>query len=172
MDAEDKYNSMLRMIEARLNPESNTVLIVDDEMGIRRFVARGIRKLDPNIVMYEASNGKEAIDTLAKIRKTHSKEPVMIVTDLNMPVMDGWEFIEHLRKEYEDAGQESGIPIIVLSSTSGEKGTLFKKSVHGDKSGYHPLVSIAKEVCTDPSRYDASGDTGLMAWLKQFTKYT
>ena len=99
MDAEDKYNSMLRMIEARLNPESNTVLIVDDEMGIRRFVARGIRKLDPNIVMYEASNGKEAIDTLAKIRKTHSKEPVMIVTDLNMPVMDGWEFIEHLRKD-------------------------------------------------------------------------
>ncbi len=62
----------------------------------------------------------------------------------------------------------SGIPIIVLSSTSGEKTVAFvmKKSVHGGKSGYAPLVSVAKEACVKSARYDAAGEKGLLAWLE------
>jgi len=52
-----------------------------------------------------------------------------------------------LKKEYESKGKEAGIPIIAASSTDGEKSSLLsKKSVHEGKSGYTPLVSVAKRI--------------------------
>jgi hypothetical protein len=58
---------------------------------------------------------------------------------------------------------------LVLSSTSGEKNSLLsKKSVHEGKSGYTPLVSIAKETCIDKSHYDTVGEKGFLAWLEFF----
>ena len=62
--------------------------------------------------------------------------------------MNGWDSIAEIKKKYEDAGKSFGIPIVVLLSTSGEKVSLFlKKSVHEGKSGYTPLVTVAKESC-------------------------
>jgi len=133
------------------------------------MVARNLKSFAPNIQIYEAANGKEGLQALAKIRRKHVREPLVIVLDLNMPVMNGWDFIAALKKEYEDAGKVAGIPIVVLSSTSGEKGALFmKKSVHSGKSGYTPIATVAKESCVDKSRYDGSEDKGLIAWLKHF----
>jgi CheY-like chemotaxis protein len=170
-EAEKGYSTFLKAVRNNLDPNSNTVLLIDDERGIRRKVARDVRTFDDNMVIVEASNGKEGLETLADIRKTHTKDPLFIVLDLNMPVMDGWTFLEHLKKEYQAEGKASGIPVLILSSTSGEKGILFtKKSVHNTEDGYTPLVTIAKEVCIDGSQYDASGEKGLMAWLKHFTK--
>lgn len=167
------YHSLLNSIEQRMDPNSNTVLIVDDERGIRKFVSRSIRKNDKSMVVVEASNGQEALDKLQEIREQYSRDPVFIVTDLNMPVMDGWEFIAQLKKDYERQGLPQGIPVIVLSSTSGEKGHLFfRKSVHGTKSGYSPLIAIAKEVCLEPSKYDAVGNRGLGAWIKHFLRHS
>jgi len=167
---QEAYHQLLDNIKQRMDPNSNTVLLVDDERAIRRRVARDIQKTDSTIVIHEASNGQEALEKLEEIRKTYSRDPLFIVLDLNMPVMTGWEVIEALRKEYESRGQTQGIPIVVLSSTTGEKGLLFKKSVHGGKAHYAPLVTVAKEACIAPKRYDARGEKGLMAWIKYFTR--
>lgn len=166
------YHELLENIKQRMDPNSNTVLLVDDEKSIRRRVARDLQGVDKTIVVYEAENGQEALDKLAEIRLQHKKDPVFIVLDLNMPIMTGWEVIEKLREEYEKAGKTAGIPIIVLSSTTGDKGSLpfFRKSVHGGKMGYAPLVTVAKEACIGASKYDAQGEKGLMAWMKYFTK--
>ncbi len=162
-------SSLFESIKQNLDPDNNTALLIDDEKGIRKTVARSLLSFAPNLQIYEAGNGKEGLDALAKIRQTHSKEPLLIVLDLNMPIMNGWKFIEEMKKEYEAAGKSFGIPIIVLSSTSGEKGSLFsKKSVHDGKSGYSPLATIAKESCINKNLYDASGGRGLEAWLKYF----
>lgn len=168
----DEYQLLIAAIKRNIDPRSNTVLLVDDERGIRAKVARDVRKFDPNIVIYEAANGKDGLEKLAVIRNNFLRDPLFIVLDLNMPVMDGWQFIEHLREEYQTKGLQAGIPIIVLSSTSGEKGrTIFtKQSVHHGKAGYTPLVSVAKEVCVDKSRYDVAGEKGLMTWLEYFCK--
>ena len=59
----------------------------------------------------------------------------------------------------------------MLSSTSGESGIFFmKKTVHDSKSGYRPLVAIAKENCKDSRKYDGIGEKNLIAWLKHFAK--
>ncbi len=168
-----EYLDLIDSIERRMDPDSNTVLLVDDERAIRRRVARDIKKTDSTIVIVEASNGKEALEKLAEIREDYKRDPILIVMDLNMPVMNGWDCIKALKKDYESRGEPHGIPVVVLSSTSGEKGmAIFKKSVHGGKSGYTPLVSVAKESCIDATKYDAKGEKGLMAWLKYFTKGT
>ena len=166
---DESLASVLQSIEKNMDPNTNTALLIDDERGIRKMVARSLKNFAPNLQIFEAGNGKEGLETLAKIRKTHSRDPLLIVLDLNMPIMNGWEFIDVLKAEYEAEGKDFGIPIIVLSSTSGEKGVLFmKKSVHGDKSGYNPIATVAKESCVDKSRYDAEGGQGLEAWLKFF----
>ena len=166
-----------------MDPEKNTVLIVDDEKGIRKKIAREVKKFDPSVVIFEAVNGVEALEVLNFIRNTHDKDPLLIVLDLNMPVMDGWFFIDMLKKEYESKGKDAGIPIVVLSETSGTTigmpivvlskdgrkiGQWGKKSVHEGKTGYSPLVSVAKESCVEKSYYDAVGKKGLLEWLKFF----
>lgn len=167
-----EYHNLIDSIERSMDPASNTVLIVDDERAIRKFVSRTIRKSDEQVVVIEASNGQEALEKLAELRETHHRDPLIIVTDLNMPVMDGWEFIENLKKDYETRGLTQGIPVVVLSSTSGEKGhAFFKKSVHSGKSKYNPLVAVAKEDCLQPGKYDALGEKGLHVWLRHFLRY-
>lgn len=165
----DAYLQLLDSIKRNMDPASNTVLLVDDDKGIRMKVAREVKTFDPSIVVFEASNGTEALETINIIRSKYIRDPLLIVLDLNMPVMDGWEVIKRLKKEYESKGRDSGIPIVALSSTSGEKHSLLsKKSVHEGKSGYTPLVSVAKETCIEKSNYDAVGEKGLLAWLEFF----
>ena len=164
--------TVVEAVERKMESGNNTVLVVDDERAIRKVVSRGIKESDERLTVFEAANGKMALDILEEIRTKFKKDPLFIVTDLNMPVMDGWEFIERLRKEYEGKGQQQGIPVVVLSSTTGEKGHMFfRKSVHGTKSGYSPLVTVAKEACLNPRKYDAVGEKGLLAWIKYFTRY-
>lgn len=168
---EENYLKLLESIKRHMDPTSNTVLLVDDEKGIRMKVAREVKAFDPSMIVFEASNGAEAIETLELIRNKYVRDPLLIVLDLNMPVMDGWEVIKKLKKEYEGKGKDAGIPIIALSSTSGEKSSLLgKKSIHEGKSGYTPLVSVAKESCMEKSHYDAVGEKGLLAWLEFFIK--
>ena len=68
------------------------VLIVDDSSVMRKIVERALRQagLDLSEVA-EASNGAEA---LAEIQKG---VPDMILSDINMPVMDGLEFLKNLQ---------------------------------------------------------------------------
>lgn len=166
---EKEYKDLLKAIEKKSDPTRNAVLLIDDERSIRRKVARDIKANDDTVIIYEAGNGQEGLDKIAEIREKHKQDPVFIVCDLQMPVMDGWDFIEHLRKEYEEAGKTQGIPIVVLSSTAGDKGIpLFKKSVHGGRAKYSPMITVAKETCIKPQKYDATGEKGLMAWMKYF----
>jgi CheY-like chemotaxis protein len=177
------YLKFLRLIKKNLDPEKNTVLIVDDEKGIRKKIARDVRAFDRSVVVFEAANGVEALEMLNFIRTNYVRDPLLMVLDLNMPVLNGWDLIDMLKKEYESKGKAAGIPIIVLSSTSGktvgmpivvhsEKGRQIgmwgKKNVLEGKSGYTPLVAVAKERCVEKSYYDAVGKQGLLAWLEFF----
>ncbi|MBV8833376.1 MAG: response regulator [Acidobacteriaceae bacterium] len=84
-----------------------TVLIVDDSPAMRSFVKRVLELSGFDMgVCHEAGNGQEALDLL-------SKEWVdVVLTDINMPVMNGQEFVQNL------AADESlhAIPVIVVST--------------------------------------------------------
>ena len=87
------------------------VLLVDDDPDARSLAAHVLELGGYGVV--EAQNGRDAIDRLVKYA------PDVVVLDLNMPVMDGWEFrAEQLRLQ---DGRLSHIP--VLLATGDERAT-------------------------------------------------
>ncbi|OGV71975.1 MAG: hypothetical protein A3K19_22225 [Lentisphaerae bacterium RIFOXYB12_FULL_65_16] len=168
-DGVTAYHALLESIEHHADPKSNTVLVVDDSRLVRRAVVKSITAHDSRVVIFEAEDGQQGLERLQEIRRKYLRDPLFIVTDLEMPVMDGWQLIDHLRQDYESRNLAQGIPVIVLSSSTGEKGSFFfRKSVHGGKSHYNPLVSIAKDACLAPQKYDGVGEQGLKSWIKFF----
>lgn len=98
-------------------------------------------------------------------RDIQNKDPEVAVYEAENG-HEGMEKMEEIRTKYKRD------PLfVVLSSTSGETGIpLFKKSVHAAKAHYSPLVTVAKEACINPKKYDATGEKGLVAWMKYFLK--
>jgi len=82
----------------------NKILFVDDEIGIHRTLER-VFKSAP-YTTYSAYNGKEAIQ-LAK-----EECPNLILLDINMPQMDGYEVMRELRKNKETRK----IPVLMLTA--------------------------------------------------------
>ncbi len=80
------------------------VLVVDDEVDIRQAVSEVL--VDEGYGVVSASDGRDA---LAKTRAIH---PSLILLDLMMPRMNGWEFREAQKHDPE----VSGIPVVVLSA--------------------------------------------------------
>jgi len=81
------------------------VMVVEDSSAMRQLVCHALRKID-NIVLVEATDGANALEKLAEI------QPDVIVTDLNMPVMDGMTLIRNIRTRENLAKT----PIIVLTT--------------------------------------------------------
>jgi CheY-like chemotaxis protein len=83
-----------------------TILIVDDEAPIRAFVTEILE--DEGYRVAGANNGLAALAYL----RGHTKQPGLILLDLGMPVMSGWEF----REEQQRDPRLAGIPVIVMSA--------------------------------------------------------
>ena len=87
------------------------LLIVDDSSAMRKMVERALRMADVEIEqVFEASNGKEALTIL------QSNAVDLILCDINMPEMDGLEFLKRRPAE----GLSKGVPVVMITSESGE----------------------------------------------------
>ncbi|MGY6703713.1 response regulator [Roseinatronobacter sp.] len=82
------------------------ILAVDDSPTIRGLVANVLRKAGFEVFL--ASDGVEGVGTLP------DADPDLIITDINMPKMDGFGLIETVRA----TGSYSSIPILVLTTES------------------------------------------------------
>ena len=71
--------------------EPTRVLIVDDEPDIETLIRRRFRRGNGHFEFVFAQNGKEALDRIAA-----DPELDLVVTDINMPVMDGLALLGHL----------------------------------------------------------------------------
>lgn len=97
----------------------NSLYLVDDD-DIYRFLTCKIIKeshLVDKVWMY--TNGQEAIESLSKSIQSNEKLPQIILLDLTMPVMDGWEFLDEFNvlKSYTD----EPISIYIVSSSISPK---------------------------------------------------
>lgn len=87
------------------------ILVIDDETSIRDVLIEVLEEEGYGVVT--AANGLEAISVLR-----HSSEPpCVILLDLMMPVMTGWEF----RKEQQQDPALATIPVVLLSATQNIK---------------------------------------------------
>ncbi len=88
-----------------MNIPYGPLLIVEDTPNIRELLTVTLRFKGYPVVT--AQNGKEALEMIAKER------PALIVTDILMPVMDGYAFVQKLRTDVKT----HDIPVIFLSAT-------------------------------------------------------
>lgn len=84
------------------------ILLVEDDDDIRDAVAELLR--DEGYEVHEVENGAEALAYLHQAER----EPSLILLDLMMPVLDGWQVIDRLR------GQDRllALPVVVMSAAS------------------------------------------------------
>ncbi|MCX6306845.1 MAG: response regulator [Bacteroidetes bacterium] len=98
----------------------NCVLLVDDNDSDNFIHKRVLEKsgITENIAI--AMNGKEALEflttkgTCGQPENSYS-QPELIFLDINMPIMDGWEFLEEYKKL--EAGQQGKIVFIMLTTS-------------------------------------------------------
>jgi two-component system chemotaxis response regulator CheY len=101
---------------------SKRILIVDDSKTIRQQVAMPITEAGYEIV--EAANGAEG---LAQLGKNH--DVALIITDVNMPNMNGLEMIEAIH----EGGKHSHVPIVMLT-TETQKSLIARAKTAGAKA--------------------------------------
>jgi CheY-like chemotaxis protein len=83
-----------------------TILVVDDDADLRETLAQILADVGYSVA--SASNGEEALSYLRS-----GPPPSLILLDLMMPVMDGWQFRELQRNDAALAG----IPVLVISAS-------------------------------------------------------
>jgi len=91
--------------------DSIRALIVDDSSVMRKIVERSLRQAGINIShVVEAGNGAEALGAL------RDNKVDLILCDINMPVMDGLEFVKQLAT-VENA---KGVPVVMITTEGSE----------------------------------------------------
>ena len=94
----------IHILMKRYKWDSGSALVVEDDTGTRKMLSKMLEDYGLNVA--EAGNGRIALDEVQK------KPPSVIFLDLMMPVMDGFEFLEELRKK----PKWRSIPIVVITS--------------------------------------------------------
>lgn len=102
-------------------------LLVEDDPEDQEMFIEAVHRISPNIGCYAVSNGEEALSTLIN----EDLVPDYIFTDINMPRMDGLEFMKALRT----MEKFKSIPVIVFSSDTSD-GTIQKVKELGARAIY------------------------------------
>ena len=90
--------------------EKLKVLVVDDEARMRKLVKDFLQRQDYTVI--EAENGEQAVDIFFE-----EKDIALILLDVMMPKMDGWQVTREIR-------QFSKVPIIMLTARADERDEL------------------------------------------------
>jgi len=100
---------------------SAKVLVIDDSMMVRQQVSRAL--VGAGFSVIQAVDGQDALEKLAE-----SPDTRLVVCDVNMPKMNGLEFLESVSR----SGQAKGIPIVMLT-TEGQPDLIQKAKELGAK---------------------------------------
>lgn len=99
----------------------SNILVVEDEKSIQEVLKDALEM--EGYTVYTADNGKEGLEMLPKMPR-----PCLILLDLMMPVMDGWQFVEAISKDVILAT----IPVVLVTA-------------YGDRAKLTPSKGIIKK---------------------------
>ncbi|HEY0946940.1 MAG TPA: response regulator [Opitutaceae bacterium] len=144
----------------------NLILLVDDDPADRHLFEEACRELQLDVIVQSVSNGAEAVAYIKGegiyADRTRYAYPSFVITDLKMPVADGFVTLEHLKKH----PQWRVIPTIVLTNSSDQNDVqkcylLGASSYHvkpTSPEGLHRLVRLiydywgaCERPCADPT---------------------
>ena len=115
-------------------------LIVDDSAVMRKVIERALRQAGLELSeVLQASNGEEALQTLRENQGATSPL-ALILTDINMPVMDGLQFLETRRQE----NLANGVPVVMITTEGNEAFVL--RAIAAGAQGYICKPFTAEQV--------------------------
>jgi two-component system chemotaxis response regulator CheY len=110
-------------------------LIVDDSSVMRKIVGRTLSQagLEP-LVLLEAGSGTEGLERL------RATQVDLILSDINMPLMDGLEFLRQIRAQ----NLAPGVPVVMITTESSEEHV--KQAIEAGAQGYIRKPFTAEQV--------------------------
>ena len=114
-------------------------LIVDDDEVDVMAVTRVLAKIDKGVAFSVAQNGEEGLAALRARSGAEAPEQTVVLLDLNMPRMNGHEFLEHLSKD-----QALANTIVFVLSTSTDPRDI-SKSFENGSAGYLSKEKLGAE---------------------------
>lgn len=125
-----------------------SIFIIDDDALYKLLLKKSINKLPFEVEISCYDNGEEALTGLKTIQKNNGLLPDIILLDINMPVMDGWEFLDAFKTI---KSQFSKTIKIYMASSSISVNDFEKAKLYSEVLDYlvKPLnISIIKELLT------------------------
>ncbi len=88
---------------------ARTILVAEDSSSIRKFITLALKMAGYNVI--------DAVDGMDAIEKMSGQDIDLVVTDLNMPNVDGFNLIRTIRENPKNAD----LPILILTSLNNER---------------------------------------------------
>lgn len=123
-----------------MKPNIREIYLIDDDSDDQELFITALSYLNTKVSCKTESNGLKALDNLTSQRIV----PDVIFVDLNMPLLNGFEFLEFMQRSY----RHKPIPVIVYSTTS------------DDASRQRSKALGAYDFITKPNTFD--GLTGML----------
>jgi CheY-like chemotaxis protein len=131
-----------------IEPRKQPILIVEDDPVDQEMIVLAFKRASVENPVITVANGQEALELLdARSKRRVSDLPAVIILDLNMPQMDGFEFLRRVKAEERFAA----IPVVVLTTSQFERDltqsyALGASSCLTKPADFEQLVKIAAEV--------------------------
>lgn len=93
-----------------------TILLVEDDPGHARLIQKNLRRSNINNEIVTLTDGQQAVDYLFAQDQYGSRKrpsPLLVLLDLNMPVLDGYQVLERMKASEET----KRIPVVILTTT-------------------------------------------------------
>ena len=112
------------------------VLIVDDSSTMRKIISRSLRQAGlPVDEVFEAGDGIEGLNVLSSGKTIH-----LVLSDINMPLMDGLEFLRQIRAQ----NLAPGVPVVMITTESSEEHV--RQAIQAGAQGYIRKPFTAEQV--------------------------
>jgi len=113
-------------------PENMATVLVVDDSAVDRLRAEKLLAKEVGVTVRSAGNGREALQQLAR------DPPEIVITDMQMPEMDGLELVEEIRRKYP------AIPVILMTAHGSEE--LAVQALQRGAASYVPKRNLARDL--------------------------
>ncbi len=120
-----------------------SILLVDDDLDIRESFADFLR--EEGYQVFEAEDGAQAL----KRMEATGEDPCLVLLDLMMPVMNGREFLEHLRVQQK----LESVPVVVLTAAGPGAPVVGARRVLRKPIALGALLDAVREFCPNPGAH-------------------
>lgn len=114
------------------------MIIIDDDPILRIVVQKMVKQIDSSVICHHCENGEVGLRVLETF--FNSNRPIMVILDINMPLLDGWSFLDSL--ENKDTKTIKNIQLYIVSSSTDESDKLRAKNYNLVNKFFHkPLYN-------------------------------